>query len=281
MGHTDRNIKNVFINILFLIVLIILLLVPGYLCYKVFFLDTKEIEEDTITKQVPVEDVKSEEENQVIEKVEPYKEFFPILEDQQAYVVVPGKIDTKNPPVLIVYSHGSNTVVSQNMSDQFMIDMQEYGKYFTQYNYIFSASNQHGVNWGNNASLRDITNLREWVVQNYDVQPKIYMIGFSMGGLPTLNYATENGEVIGKIALLAPTIRIKEWNQERVDKIMDIDIKIWHGNADVNVPYNYSVSLVNKLKSYGKEVEFITIERKGHFDIDTEYMGDILEFFNQ
>lgn len=278
----NGNIKDVVTNILLFIVLILLILIPGYLCYKVFFLDTKDGGEEATASQNEVGEEENEQEEEVPEEeIEPYKEFFPILEDQQTYVVVPGKIDSDNPPVLIIYSHGSNTTVTQNMQDQFMLDLRGYGEYFTNYNYIFAASNQHSVNWGNKASLRDTMNLKEWVMQNYDISPKIYMIGFSMGGLPTLNFASENSEMVGKIALLAPTTKISEWNMQRVEKIKGIDIKIWHGNADVNVPYNSTFNFVNKIKDWGKDVPFITLQGKGHFDIDTEYMQDILEFFSE
>lgn len=277
----NSNIKDVLINILLFIVLMFLLLVPGYLCYKVFFLDTKEEIDNNSNVQGEVDNSNNNENPQVVEETEPYKEYFPILEDQQAYVIVPGKIDKEESPILIIYSHGSNTTVTQNMDEQFMLDLQEYGKFFTQYNYIFAASNQHGVNWGSEASLRDTMNLIEWVMQNYDIEPKVYMLGFSMGGLPTLNFATANSEMIGKIALLAPTTKISEWNVSRVEKLKGIDIKMWHGNADVNVPYSSGANFVSRIKNMGKEIEFITLQGMGHFDIDTEYMGEILEFFNE
>ncbi len=67
----------------------------------------------------------------------------------------------------------------------------------------------------------------------------------------------------------------------RVAKIEDIDIKIWHGTADVNVGYSLSTTFISTLESFGKEVELVTLEGKTHWDIHTEYMEDILEFFNQ
>jgi dipeptidyl aminopeptidase/acylaminoacyl peptidase len=69
--------------------------------------------------------------------------------------------------------------------------------------------------------------------------------------------------------------------RESSKKIEDIDIKIWHGTADVNVGYPLSTTFINTLESFGKEVELVTLEGKTHWDIHTEYMGDILEFFNQ
>ncbi|MBP6976082.1 alpha/beta fold hydrolase [Candidatus Dojkabacteria bacterium] len=263
---------------MFILVILIILVVSGYFIY------TQLIAKDKDTKQqVTSQDTIEEEQAEVVEEEEipqgpPYQEFFPIIDGQQAYVVIP-RIDEDNPPILIIYSHGSNTTVTQNMEDQFMKDMQGYGVFFTEHNYIFSASNQHGVNWGSSASIQDTLNLKNWVDDNYDIEPQVYLIGFSMGGLPTMNFATTYPDLISKIALLAPTVKSSEWNQERADKLDGIDIKLWHGNKDVNVPYSYSVYFVNKLKGYGKDIEFITLEGLTHFDLDTEYMNEILQFY--
>jgi len=262
-------------GILFVIILL-LLCILGYFIYKEFLNSKEDIEQESTQDTDMEEEIVQEEEE--IPQGPAYQEFFPIIEEQQAYVVIP-RIDKENPPTLVIYSHGSNTTVTQNMEDQFMRDMQAYGIFFTKYNYIFSASNQHGVNWGSSAAIQDTINLKNWIDENYDIQPKVYLIGFSMGGLPTMNFATTYPDIISKIALLAPTVKSSEWNQTRADKLKDIDIKLWHGNKDVNVPYSYSVYFVNKLKGYGKDIEFITLEDKTHFDIDTEYMNEILEFF--
>lgn len=260
------------------ILLFVILCIVGYLCYTLFFKKDDEIEQKDNTP-VQTEEIEKPEEEE-IPQGPVYEELFPVLGGQQAYVVVPTKIEKDNPATLIIYSHGSNTTVTDNMEDQFMKDLQQYGVLFTQYNYIFCASNQHGVNWGSSASIQDTLNLKNWVDENYNIQTKIYLLGFSMGGLPTMNFATTYPDSISKIALLAPSIKSSEWNQTRTDKLEDIQIKLWHGNKDVNVPYSYSTYFVKKLSGYGKEIEFITLEGKTHFDIDTEYMEGILEFFS-
>ncbi len=259
---------------IFVILLILILCIAGFFISKQIKNNQKDTEQESTKDTTTNEEVPEED----IPQGPPYQEFFPVIDEQQAYVVIP-RIDEDNPPILIIYSHGSNTTITQNMEDQFMKDMQAYGILFTEYNYIFSASNQHGVNWGSKASIQDTINLKNWVEENYSIQPKIYLIGFSMGGLPTMNFATTYPDIISKIALLAPTVKSSEWNQERADKLKDIDIKLWHGNKDVNVPYSNSVYFINKLKNYGKDIQFITLEGKTHFDIDTEYMNEILEFF--
>jgi predicted esterase len=162
-----------------------------------------------------------------------------------------------------------------------MQDLHAYGVFFTENDYIFAASNQHGANWGNDESIQDNINLIAWIKERYDTQEKVNLIGYSMGGLPTMNFASDYPERVNKIALLAPTTRSNEWNAERAAKIEDIDIQIWHGTADVNVGYSLSTTFINTLESFGKEVELVTLEGKTHWDIHTKYMEDILEFFNQ
>lgn len=272
-----RKRKKKKLNISSLLI-ILLFSILGYFVYSEFLAEQKP-------KDLPKEDEREEqipEEEKVLEVPTgpTYEELFPAIDGQQAYVVAPSKINEKNPPTLILYSHGSNTTVTTNMEEQFMKDLQQYGIFFTPHNYIFSASNQHGVNWGNTASVQDTLNLKNWVAQNYNIQPKVYLIGFSMGGLPTMNFATSYPDVVERIALLAPTTKSSAWDQSRAEKLKEMNIKLWHGNKDVNVPYSYSVSFVKKLEGYGIYIDFVTLEGKGHFDIDTEYMEDILEFFS-
>jgi len=262
-------------NTFFLILIILTVLTTIYI-YN-YYNKPKPLEE--VKEQKPQQEQPKTEEKPVQEGPQ-YEEILTTIEGQQAYICVPTNIEENNPPTVIIYSHGSNTNITEDMNEQFMKDMQEYGILFTSHNYIFSASNQHGVNWGNSASVQDMLNLKTWIEERYSIQPKINLIGFSMGGLPTLNFATKYPEFIGKIALLAPSIKSAEWNNTRAQKLKDIEIKLWHGNKDVNVPYSSSVSFVKKLQGYGITIDFVTVEDKGHFDIDTEYMQDILEFFS-
>lgn len=285
MGHNDRHsLKGILINILLIIVLVLLLAIPAYFCYKVFVHtsettnsnqqeDNKETDNTTISEDVFIEEITPNEGNA-------YVEYLPVIEDQQAYVIAPKTTNAGVAPTLIIYSHGSNTNVTKDLTNDFMSGLQEYGKLFTQYNYIFAASNEHDVNWGNDASLRDIQNLISWVSTNYDIQPQVYLMGFSMGGLPTMNFATQNSEEVSKIALLAPTVRLSEWNQQRADLIKDMNIKVWHGTADTNIPISNSIEFIDGMKDYNVDISFEKIPGKTHFDLDTEYMNEVLDFFN-
>jgi len=274
MRKRKKNKMNIYS-----LLIILLFSILGYFVYSKFLAEQKPVD---LPKEEEKEEQIPEEEEVVEQPTGPaFEELFPVIDGQQAYVVVPTNIKEKNPPTLILYSHGSNTTVTTNMEEQFMKDLQQYGIFFTPHNYIFSASNQHGVNWGNSASIQDTLNLKNWADSNFKIQSKVFLIGFSMGGLPTMNFATTYPKMIEKVALLAPTTKSSAWNQGRADILKEMDIKLWHGNKDVNVPYSYSASFVKKLEGYGVFIDFITLEGKGHFDIDTEYMQEILDFFSE
>lgn len=280
----ENNEKRINItDILLFIVFLLLLAFPGYLCYKVIIEHQKatpvsNTKEDTT--QVPdTNDTESNTQTSETPSGPHYEEMFKTISGQEAYIAVPTNIDATNPPAIVLYSHGSNTLVTSDTTDPFVKDLQAYGVLFTGSNFIFAASNEHGENWGNTNSIDDMLNLEQWIQTKYTTSPKIYLIGFSMGGLPTMHFADKYPANITKIALLAPTTRTYEWNSTEVKKIESITIKIWHGTSDVNIPVSSSRNFVKYMKSLGKDITLVELQGKTHFDVDAEYMNDILEFF--
>ena len=258
-----------------LIFFLILIAIPVYFAYKTFSPRVEIFDTEEENKQE--EQIEQEEETEEFSGPH-YEEMYEDIGGEIAYIAVPTNIDKKKLPTIVVYSHGSNTRVTMDTEEEFMKDLQKYGEIYTEKNLIFAASNQHGENWGNQLSIQDTLNMIEWIKERYETKEKIYMVGFSMGGLPTLNFATTHPELVSKIALLAPTTRANEWNSERVEKISEMKIQIWHGTADVNVGYSLSTTFVNKLQSLGREIPLITLEGKTHWDMEEEYMDDVLEF---
>ncbi len=277
----ENNEKKIHImDIVLFIVFLLLLAFPAYLCYQVLVTNNKPQEQgdnntpdqDTTTQETTPEEV-------VVDNGPHYTESFEKISGQMAYIAVPTKIDTSNPPAIILYSHGSNTRVTSDTTNSFIKDLQKYGELFANNNFIFAASNEHDENWGNTASISDMLNLQQWIEQRYTTSTKLYLIGFSMGGLPTMHFTSKYPEDIVKIALLAPTTRTYEWTKTEVAKIKDIDIKIWHGTSDVNIGISSSRNFVKYMKNLGKEIALVELPMKTHFDVDAEYMDEILTFF--
>jgi hypothetical protein len=209
-----------------------------------------------------------------------YFEKLPLIEGQQAYIAYPKTILKAAPPTIVVYSHGSITTITKNMNDEFMQDMRSYGEFFTENGYIFAASAMHGQNWGNAASVADMKAMVQWIKENYPAQEKVNLVAHSMGGLPTWRFAFENPTLVNKIALLAPTSNYETYKKANYDAIKTIPIRIWHGNKDVNVPYSVSTTMLARAKANGvQNIELVTLQGKTHWDVDTELMQDILNFY--
>lgn len=263
-------------DILFFILFVLLLAIPVYLAYQML-IPPKEEEKNSTEEEVVSEEQKMEEEE--VYDGPHYEEIFKEIEGQMAYIAIPTNIKEEDKPGIVVYSHGSNTTVTSDTEDEFIQDLQEYGELYTKSKMIFAASNQHGANWGSTAAIADTKNMVDWIKNKYMTTEKVYLLGFSMGGLPTMNFATTYPENLEKIALLAPTSRSNEWTESRVEKLSDVDIQIWHGTSDVNVPYSLSTALVSKFKALGRDIPLVTLDGKTHWDLDTEYMQEVLDYF--
>jgi len=263
-----------------------ILLIIGIPIYGYFKLKPNSILPTTTDSQEKTNDIEQEStpQKELTEETDytitGYTQELVEIDGQWAYILAPEPLNPDDLPTLVIYNHGSITFVEEDLDEDFKSNLLQYGEVLTPKNYIFAVSNAHGVNWGNLDSINDNYNMYQYIKENYGIKDKISLIGFSMGGLPTMNFATEYPNLISKIALLAPTTRTSEWDQDRIDKLKNIDIKIWHGTADVNVGYIYTEAFVNKIESLGKDIDFVTLEGKTHWDLDTEYIDQILEFFN-
>ena len=204
-----------------------------------------------------------------------YIEKLPVIEGEQAYIAFPVKMDPAEESPLVIFSHGSTDVVEGNYDSDFMKQMQDYGKFSVERGYVFAASNEHGENFGSVASIKDMERMINWIKSDYMVEDKIYLIGFSMGGLPTLGFAEQFSPRVAKIALLAPvTPPSLNW-----EVMKDIPMKIWHGDLDTNVVLGLSQGFVAQGKSYGREVALGIIPGATHFEVDDEYKEEIFTFF--
>jgi pimeloyl-ACP methyl ester carboxylesterase len=237
----------------------------------------EEKEDDNSDKEVEPATIVYEEEPAYIGAN--YFQKFEVIADQWAYIAYPLEIDPENPPTLVVYSHGSNTNVINSTTDPFMKDLIMYGEFFTTAGYAFGASNQHGANYGSDESIKDMVNMIDWVSDRYKIQDKVNLMGFSMGGLPSLYYAFQYPDMVNKAALLAPVTYV--WGKDKYDALKEIPVKIWHGSADVNVGWSASKGFVDRGATHGKEIELVTLNGKTHWDVDVEMKDEILDFYNE
>jgi len=245
-----------------------------------FFIYPKISEKKTV-ETTPQQNTPKENEIAIPPKEDPIevKEIFETIGGQLAFIAIDTKYQEKKNLPIVIYSHGSTYSVTSNPDNQLLKDLRLYADAFVKKGYIFAASNQHGDNWGNDLAIEDTRKLIEYIQTNFTSSNDLFLIGFSMGGLPTLNFAQKYPENIVKIALLAPTSYATNWSSQKVKNVKEIPIKIWHGDMDVNVPYSMTTALIARFKAHEKEVILETVSGMGHWDVDTEKIGEVLEFF--
>jgi len=294
VNEKEKNLGSKFLNLLMWILLLCFLLIPGYFFYISFIskdgsLPTASEILETINKNSPnisPDDWEKEDWEDDTESIyeedpvvgENFFEKFPIVNTQQCYVAIPMRVDTLTPPPIVIYNHGDGETVLENISGDFMEKLRKYSDIFASNNYIFTASNLHD-NASDTDPLIDISSLISWIKDNYTSSNDIYLIGFSRGGYTTTRYMLKNPEDIKAAALLAPATYYTEWGEEEVNKIANIDIKIWHGDEDTNIAIIHSINFVNQLANYNKSISFSEERGKAHYDVDDEYILDILDFF--
>lgn len=210
-----------------------------------------------------------------------YFEKLPTVNGQQGYVSFPLTYNAESLPPIVMYYHGSGQRITSNFSDQVMKNMRAYGAYFTSKGYAFLASNQHGDNQGNKVAVEDSEALIKWVKERYDTADSLFVIGFSMGGKPAMRHVLLHPTKVERLALLAPAQQIETYTAEQIKLFKNTETKVWHGTADVNVPYWVTEELQAYFKKYSVPLQIVTLKGKTHWDVDTEYMKDIEVWFSE
>lgn len=242
--------------------------------------DAEEVLDYSDTTQPPEDTIKIESHDEApIWENAGFFEKQPKIEGQQAYIAIPLSYNPDNLPKIVVYSHGSDTTITTNMDSEFMSQMRDYAVFFTSNNYIFAASAMHGANWGSDSAVDAMLKMINWIQADYHAQDEVNLLGFSMGGLAVFKFAFEYPDMVSHLASLAGTTRPKSWTDAQIQLLQAISVKIWHGDRDVNVPYSLSQSFVAKCEKNDVFVELRTVDDGTHYDVDWEFHGEILEFF--
>ncbi len=266
--------KPLIYTIALIIVLILIFFLPIILLWQNLDDDgvenpivINEIEDDESVIENDQTEVVIIDEEPVDENANHFEKTFSINE-QPMYFAYPLEINIDNPPELVIYSHGQLRRITENLNEEYMKELRDYASLFASEGYAFAASNEHGDNWGDTGAMTDIQNtIQHFEKENLEIHDKIHLVGFSMGGLSSINFAVENPERILSITLLAPTpnMNLKE---EDIKKIHDIPINIYHGDSDVNIPLNNSIQYKELFKMHEKDVELQILEGLEHYDLE-------------
>lgn len=183
---------------------------------------------------------------------------------------------TGTPRSLILYMHGLQADETEILRDEFTPLRQK----LLDNGYAIAASESHGNNAGNSASVADQARLVNDVTSRLPAITHIDVIGYSMGGLDALLVAS--GHVIPKlksVALISPVTdqvsflgqyeavgttafgvsagrlanAVKRWDPmfRPAGSYRGYQYAFWHGAGDTVVPRNNSVRMVERLATAG------------------------------
>ena len=275
---------NVIYIFIFLLILILAFVIYRYVSIENFYIKNsvslKQLSQPDRDNSIVLEQSQRQEEiTQIFIKD---TDIVTDINGQSTYVSLPQTYMTNDFPSIVVYGHGANVAITDNLTSDYMQKISSVAKIFTAQNYIFIASNQHGDNWGNKEAITDTYIAINWVQTHYDTSKIIYLLGYSMGGLVTLNFAKEYANTLNirAIALLAPTVYDWEWKPEMVEKLNNVDICIWHSPSDYSVHFENSTQLQNYFAKYGKEITLVRVT-DDHLKMEQTRMEDVKDFFNK
>lgn len=121
--------------------------------------------------------------------------------------------------------------------------------------------------------------LKDLINTNQIDKRRIYIMGLSMGGMGTLDLICRNPRLFAAAIPICGGVEL-----ERVSKIKDLPVRLYHGGADNVVPPEWSRNIFKELKSLGSDkIEYIEYEGVGHNSWDSAFNSpDFLKWiFNQ
>lgn len=207
------------------------------------------------------------------------------------------------PTPLIMHCHGTGQSVTSNSNSIDALDyMLENGYAVFDVNGSMSYGEEtftKGMTLGSPRTLEAYYKAFQYILENYNVEDKIYVTCKSAGGLSALNFANRYPHSVKVLGLCYPVTDLynQAWLNPWVDDVKtklaseyffndltgatyegdkvkgfnpfettipSMPIKIWHGTGDTIVNHQYSVDYINRVKNNGGYGVIRLMEGHGH-----------------
>jgi len=108
------------------------------------------------------------------------------------------------------------------------------------------------------------------IINNTAADPdRVYITGVSMGGIFTCDFLYAYPETV---ACVVPIAGFNSPSGAKIDKVLDIPIRLYHSSDDYTIPISNSRNLYKRLVDRGsKSIEFFELEGYGHYPFDYVY----------
>ena len=115
------------------------------------------------------------------------------------------------------------------------------------------------------AQTEPVMTLIDQLISSHPVDSsRVFLTGFSMGGLGTWTIAMEHPE---RFRAIAPVAAVKPPNLDKVDVLKEMPVWAFHGDKDGAVPIGHTEEMVKILRDKGSEkVKFTVFEGEQHVE---------------
>jgi predicted peptidase len=133
------------------------------------------------------------------------------------------------------------------------------------------GANGRGRTWGvNSDNANRALAMLDAVTKEYKTDPKkVYLTGLSMGGMGTWSIATAHPDMFAAIVPICG-----RGNPKQAEKLKDLPIWAFHGDADKSVNVSGSRDMIAAIKKAGGHPKFTEYPGVGHNSWDKAYGTD-------
>ena len=185
---------------------------------------------------------------------------------------------------LIILLHGSGT------NDTAMIGKSSRLAFFERTGMIIAAPFARGEShyYLPKEATEEIVELTKKMMKMFSVpKEKVVLAGFSMGGFGVINTYFYKPDLYRNLMVfsgafdLKPYVAQPDWStDDALRKLTTTNLIIFHGDADLNMPYEQQKSIHEKLKKMNPNVEIVIAEGAGH-EVAPEWEKKAMEYLDK
>ncbi len=194
--------------------------------------------------------------------------FYPFL-----LSIPPDSVDSRGPSPLLVFLHGrSLSGEDLNLVKKYGVlhEMEKKGRFVP--GYVIGPQVKKGESWNPDKILK----LVHYMTRNYNIDSnRIYVVGMSLGGYGTLNFAGKYPDKVAAAVALCGGGDVRD-----ACRLATIPLWIEHGQKDEAVPVTESIKVAEAIKKCANsdKLKFIIDPEANHGALEKIFRTD--EFYN-
>jgi acetyl esterase/lipase len=167
----------------------------------------------------------------------------------------------------IIYIHGGSFI----SGDEENYVAVQFSQYMASRGYaVFSV--QYTLAFNLTTAVIDAFDALNYVKQNYNINEKLFIAGYSAGAITALYMSISNNPLVSSIHGII-SLAGSLYNGYQNITLDGPEIMIWHGTNDNIVSYSHANNILNHCNNIGKPITFYSLQNYGHFNTNSFYLG--------